>query len=219
MISIFDLDHTLINANSSYCFGVFLYRKGVLSLPKALYLATPYLLHKAGWISLNSLHNQIFNQLFKGQESKLFSAYVEEFLDTYLEGLLRPSIIQQLIADKAEGGTVALFSSSPDFLVDPIAKRLKIDHVLSSQYLVDKEGLFAKIPFLVTGDEKRRTLQQMQQEAPNAYTTAYSDSLEDLPLLEAVSRPVCVFPDRHLKKIALIKQWEVIDHGCKIQRN
>lgn len=219
MIAIFDLDHTLISANSSYCFGAFLYQKKKISLFQTIPVIITYGLHKIGLFSLERVHNVAIAWIFKGRSAEEIAELASLFWDIHLVNLLRPKLIEQLELHKTQKFTNVLSSSSPSFLVEPIAKKLGFDRSQSSQYLVDKEGKFVRILVLVNGNEKKNHLEAIVSSSGSkqVFTTAYTDSHLDLPLLLKVNKPVCVNPDSKLRRFAEQYSWEIIEDECSIR--
>lgn len=215
MIAVFDLDHTLLCANSSYCFGAFLFKRKKISIFQAFVLIVTYALHKINWVSIETVHQQAFKWIFFKKSNAEIKAFVEVFLDENLEKMIRPSVLHRLQEHKSQKFKTYLYSSSPSFIVESVAQRLGFDHTLSSQYLVDKEGKFAKILLLVNGDEKEKQLKCLVAERNEAkvFTTAYSDSFLDAALLLLVDKPVCVNPDKQLRELAERSRWEIIQDG------
>ncbi len=81
---------------------------------------------------------------------------------------------------------IVLFSSSPSFLVLPIAKKLGFHAAFGTQYKVDKQGKVCQILTLIDGEEKASIAKQFLKHfnIPKHKMTVYTDSLEDLPLMK-----------------------------------
>ena len=111
--------------------------------------------------------------------------------------------------DRARDSRIILLSNSPQFLVGRIAHRLRIEEWRGSEYLVDKEKNFCDISSLMDGPEKLRLIKALQVRPEEA--SAYSDSDDDLPLLEWVGNPFAVKPNRRLRKAATLRGWPIIE--------
>ena len=203
-ISIFDLDHTLIRCNVSALFGRYLFKRGFFSFFTSLFLSTVYALHKWHFVSLHTLHALSFRLLFYRQSRACIQQYVKDFFHEF-DGFFKEEIVALVHASKKRGERVILQSSSPDFLVKPIAEALGIEHVFSSVYTVDCEGRFFSIEVLDGKGKERRV-----GESVLCHTTAYSDSILDVPLLEKAQVPVAVNPDNRLFALAMEKEWVVL---------
>lgn len=182
-------------------------------------LVLAYGFHKIGWLSLKNLHQIALKFIFSGRSVDEIAALSESFWDLHLQKLIRPQLLERFHQFQNQGFKTVLSSSSPTFLVTSIARRLGFDESHASQYLVDKEGKFVRILVLVNGEEKKKQLEAILERAANKalLTTAFSDSFLDLPLLLRVDKPVCVNPDKKLRRFAEQYSWEIIEDGCSIQ--
>lgn len=205
MLSIFDLDHTLLRENCSFVFGKFLYKKGYLSLWTAFLLTLLYALQKMGILSLTQLHRASFFLLFYKKKKAVIQRLAEECFDSSHQLLLRPEL--KALLDAAQPVWIA--SSSPDFLVEIIAKKLNVIDWFATCYETDSQGFFSRVSTIMDGQKKRDIL--LASHFDPSQVTAYSDSVEDLPLLEKVGIPVAVFPKKKLKKLAVCRGWMVIE--------
>jgi HAD superfamily hydrolase (TIGR01490 family) len=150
---------------------------------------------------------------------------VERFVATHLQ----PRIFEQawgcLEGHRQAGDTLVLISASSHHLVAPIASTLGIQHVLAVELSVENgvnenarytggcEGIFS-----YRGGKVLRLKQWLaeQQIAPS-HTTFYSDSRNDLPLLQYVDCPVAVNPDPVLAEVAGLEGWRRLDWRAKNQ--
>lgn len=210
--SFFDLDHTLLKVNSSFCFGKYLYHHGVLSLSQLLQLGSIYFLHKVGIFSVKTLHTLVFKRLFLGRPRLFFKEHLELFLQDNFEEMLYTPAVQRLKTAQLSGDYVAILSNSPDFLVGAIAKKLNVSHFEGSVYGVDEAQRFSHIKKLLQGEDKAAStfnrLESLEIKKENA--TIYSDSILDLPFLLSGGIQVGVNPDTKLRAICQEYQWEVI---------
>lgn len=207
-LHIFDLDGTLLWGTSSFRFFFYLIfkrRLPVSSLFQAIPLFCAYRLRR---LSLSQLHERVFNLFLKGRPQSLFLDAVEPFLNRCLDRMMHLPVVSTM---KSLPFTI-LLSSSPDFLVGPIAGRLGIHHWKGTEYGVDKENIFCKISTLIEGREKLRFARDFAERLsiPAQQITAYSDSDDDLPLLEWVGTPYAVRPNKGLRKVAREKGWKII---------
>jgi HAD superfamily hydrolase (TIGR01490 family) len=211
-LSAFDLDKTLLNVNSSYAFSKFLYAQGVFSLKDRLYSIYTFLRFYLTGTSLDALHQRVFRSLFKGRFLSDFENQVEPFLNEAFDSIINKKAIDCLERAQASQHAVILLSSSPSFLVGPIAKRLKISDWFSTEYQTDKEGRFCHISCLMNGSEKADRLNRTASDLniPLHQTIAYSDSYEDIPFLSLAGTPIAVNPDKKLLRISRKKNWKIL---------
>jgi len=206
---LFDLDGTLARGNVSFAFGRYLRKNGFLSTWRALLLACIYCLQKMHVLSLRSLHVVSFYLLFYKKQQMIIERLAHQFVQTEGEGalLLREELVEEMERAKTRGDIVWIASSSPQFLVQAVASYLGIEHVLGTSYEADDLGRYKKVCEVIDGDKKCLLLKKY----PHTYVTAYSDSILDRSLLEAVQTAIAVFPDHQLKKIALKNGWKIME--------
>lgn len=211
-ISAFDLDRTLFRKNSSVEFGRYLYAKKLLPSYSLLFVFFCHALHVGGVISIAQLHKCAFRILFKGLSADNVARWVDNFLLEHFEENLYPPAFDKLREAQQNRHLTALLSSSPDFIVEPIAKRLGIPIWKATVYAVDKDRHFCHIAALMLGEEKGIALTKMQEQRGEYKQdiTAYSDSYSDLPFLLAAGKAVGVNPDRKLRSFCRQNQWPII---------
>jgi len=211
-ISLFDLDHTLLSANCSYYFGAYLYRQGYFKTPTMLKLVGVYFLQKLQIISLQQLHLTVFSLIFFKKDANHLKKLTESFIPEFLKKYSYLPAIERLQVAKSMGQFTAILSNSPDFLVGPIASALGVEIWKATVYEVDEKGQFSKISSFVKGSDKANYLNAFLQQfnLVKISTTAYSDSILDLPFLKAAGKAVAVNPDRKLKRYAKANNWEIL---------
>lgn len=208
-IHAFDLDNTLIAANCSFKFGQFLYSRRYFSTFTMLKLVSAYALHQAGLLSITALHHYNFRHLFLGKLAAPIHQYAAQFAET-----LDPyaPCFKSLLSAQEKNFHTLILSSSPDFIVQPIAKRLGVTQSFATHYEIDKDYRFCNISSIMLGDLKAETVIHYANEnnIPLAGLTAYSDSHLDLPFLESAAHPIGVNPDKRLRRICVKQNWPII---------
>lgn len=212
-ISAFDLDHTLLVANSSFHFGAYLSRKRYIPQRNLFILCLLYSLMAIGVLSIRHIHTFAFRLIFKGIKESQLKLWVREFLDDTFsyQSLYRPA---HTCFEKAKqaGHHVVILSSSPSFLVEEIAKRLDAHRYYATTYSVDDQGKFINIEHIVLGADKATHLitEIISKNRSNSTVTAYTDSYEDLPLMNIADIAVGVNPDRRLRALCKQNGWSII---------
>lgn len=211
-ISLFDLDHTLLSVNSSFCFGKYLYRHRFFKASTMLRLIGIYALHKAGILSLKAVHAKTFKLIFFGKDARAIKNLMPSFLDDFLKKHSYFPAVQRLEQAKSEGHLTYILSNSPDFIVGPISDLFKVDGWRATSYEVDALGYFSNITDFVEGVEKANYLNSFARQFNLAKenSIAYSDSFLDLPFLKEAGVAVAVNPDKKLKKYSIKKSWEIL---------
>tara|TARA_B100000497_G_C7624066_1_gene374994 strand:+ start:61 stop:723 length:663 start_codon:yes stop_codon:yes gene_type:complete len=211
---IFDLDNTILNGDSDYAM-------------------INYLVHTQALDERAGKQNQIFIEDYQRGELDFdayttfaLSAYVgmtrseiNEYMLPFVSKVIEPMIntlALKIIHDHGDrGDTILLASATNELIVQPIAKRLDIQNVIGTQVkFINDKCTGEYIPPSALGEGKLKLVQQwMQRNNFDDFSgvTFYSDSINDLPLLEAVDFPKAVNPDAMLEKISLERGWEIID--------
>lgn len=211
-ISAFDLDHTLLADNSSYSFLRYLYKEQHLSLGSLGFIIGSNLRYQAGLLSIPQLHKKAFDRLFKGRSSIFIKERVDDFLQENFERLLYLPAIEKLKLAQEAGHLTVILSSTPNFLVEPIAKKLKVTGWYATEYAIDIDNKFCRIAKLMLGEGKASILHELGAlyNVPNNQIHAYSDSHHDLPFLMAAGKAYGVNPNRKLRSICRKNNWSII---------
>lgn len=211
-ISAFDLDHTLISDNSSFRFGLYLCRKRLLPLSALFFILLCYARHSLGLLSIAEMHRKAFQRLFRGRSQELIKQQAEEFLQASFNKLLYLPALEKLKQAQEAGHLTVILSSSPEFIVGPIASRLNVSCWLGTKYAVDKDHHFCHIAHTILSEDKVKFIDELchQYKCQRHDVTAYSDSHLDLPFLLAAGTAVGVNPDRKLSAFCRQRCWQVI---------
>jgi HAD superfamily hydrolase (TIGR01490 family) len=211
---LFDLDNTLLAGDSDYAWAEFLIGEGILD--RAAFEARNneyYEQYKAGTLDIFD-YLAFQSGILVGKPPETLSTWH----DTYMEKAVRPMILpkaRQLI-DAHRGDLMALVTATNDFVTGPIARELNIPHLIASQLERDANGFTGRgcgTPAFQAGKITRvqEWLQTMGKELSSfPRSTFYSDSRNDLPLLETVTHPVAVDPDPYLESVARERGWSII---------
>jgi HAD superfamily hydrolase (TIGR01490 family) len=209
---VFDLDHTLLKVNSSFSFGLYLYRQKFFPFWKLLLCLGDYARHKWGMMSVQTLHAKSFAHLFKERDLSVISPHVDRFLTKNLQSMLYLPVVQRLKEAQNRGDVVLILSSSPDFLVSEIARRLNVKQWKATTYLTNSEGRLIEVSHVMEGENKASYVKELANQMQLSFSdiTVYSDSHLDLPVLKIAGKAIGVLPDNHLKRICLQEGWEIL---------
>lgn len=210
--SLFDLDHTLCTVNTSFYFGMHLVNVKMFPIYKMPFLLLCYLFHKMGLMSISLLHKEACYHFFYGKSAHDLKVQLDIFLDANLPRLLNDVVFQRFREAKHKGHYTVLLSSSPDFLVKEIAKRLEFHDWAGTEYILSKDQTIQEIGQLMEGENKAAFVRHLKEQMcfRDEKMTAYSDSILDQAFLEAVGNPVAVNPDRKLKKLSAERGWTLL---------
>jgi len=211
-ISAFDLDHTLVGTNTSLLFYRYLIQRGFYRPISILRTAYYSIRHYFFDLSLNALHEKVFERFLKGTPLSLVQEEVEKFLQEDFYRFLYYPTFSRLRLAQHEGHHTVILSNGPSFLVGPIAEYLGVSEWGSSVYSIDNEGKFNSIDTILLGEGKAFYIQNLAKrfKIDPKKVTAYSDSIQDLPFLSVAGKAIVVNPDSKMKKISQEKFWEVI---------
>ncbi len=115
---------------------------------------------------------------------------------------------------RSEGRRVYIVSSSPEEVVRPLARHFGVSGVIATRAEVDEEDRYTgRLAFYAYGPQKAEALADLAERAgiDLSRSYAYSDSVTDLPMLEAVGNPVAVNPDKELRREAEERGWQIRD--------
>ena len=212
-LAIFDLDNTLLAGDSDYLWGQFLGELGVVDR-----------------ISYERENERFYREYREGRldimaflafSLKPLAEHPREQLDNWHAQFMRDKIeplitnaSERLIQDHRDAGdTLMIITATNAFVTAPIATRLRIPHLIATEPEMEDgryTGRVAGTPSFREGKVNRLQdwLDQHQETLEGAWF--YSDSHNDLPLLERVSHPVAVDPDESLAIQARERSWPVI---------
>jgi HAD superfamily hydrolase (TIGR01490 family) len=127
---------------------------------------------------------------------------------------IRPKILKRIKHFRMNDFTILLISASNSFLVESIANVLGIENYLCTRLEIEGGSLTNKIEGIPAYREGKMELLKSwlsEHETEFIDTWAYSDSHNDLPMLEWVKNPVVTYPDHILRQIATTRGWPIID--------
>jgi HAD superfamily hydrolase (TIGR01490 family) len=210
----FDLDKTIISRSSSLALGRPLYRAGMVSrgqLMRGAYAQLVYLLIGADEGRMERLKEGML-KLTKGWDR----AQVERLVQDVMLDVIDPFVYQEaldLIAEhQAAGRRIYIVSSSPEEVVRPLARHFGVSGVIATRAQVGPDNRYTgELEFYAFGAQKAEAMRALARRARVTLSGsyAYSDSITDVPMLEAVGHPVAVNPDRDLRRVAEEREWEI----------
>jgi HAD superfamily hydrolase (TIGR01490 family) len=211
-IAFFDLDGTLIRANSGKELILYAYKKGFITwidLLRGIYLS---LLYRFEVRDTDKIINSMLGWL-KGVSVTGLTTLAEEIFRDSLMKSIRPEVVDRIVSHKKDGGMVVILSSAIVPVCRAIADHLEMDDVICST-LETRNGIFTGNPegSLCFGKEKvtRLTEYCKKNNMSPGNSWYYGDSTDDLPVLSIVGNPVCVNPDKKLLRAAKKRGWPVL---------
>lgn len=210
-LALFDVDHTLIRRSTGNAAVQFYRARGRIGWREALDGARWGLLHYLNRIDVEAMMQKLL-QPFVGQEVAALEAEMAEMFAEVVRAWLYVEAIERLEAHRAAGDRVVLLTASSRYAAGPIAQHLGVELVGTAAVVADgrfTDGIVRPIPY---GPGKLHWAERVAADSGESLTEAtfYSDSFSDLPLLDAVGRPVAVNPDPKLRRIARQRGWETL---------
>ena len=209
--ALFDLDQTLLAGFSATSFVRERLTSGQMSpqeLGTTFYGALSFALGRTGFSALMTATTAAY----RGLAEAMLEEVGEEVFIKHLATQIYPEARAIVEAHQEAGHTVAIITSATRYQAEPLARDMGIEHVLCTELEV-KEGVFTGEVIRPTcyGEGKavagRSLAALVDLDLDESYF--YTDSHEDLPLLEAVGRPRPLNPNRQLAQIAKERQWPV----------
>jgi len=212
-LALFDLDNTLLAGDSEHAFGEFVCARGLVDavVHRARNDAF-YADYCAG--RLDIVAYQAFNQAVLTQmEMPALRQLQEDFVREIIEPMILPKGEALLQQHRQAGDRLVIITATNRFITERIAGRLGVDALLATECGMQEgryTGQLSGTPCYQQGKVTR--LHQWLAETGFSLDGShfYSDSHNDLPLLEVVSHPVAVDPDARLQKVAETRGWQII---------
>lgn len=216
-LALFDLDHTLLPIDSDQSWGEFTVHLGwherdaFLKRNDAFY--NDYL---AGTLNIHD-YVRFATEAFCQRGPEVAAQAHAQFMREVVQPAIRPQALALVQQHRDAGDRVIIITATNEFVTRPIADVFGVQELIAVELVRDASGWFTNeisgIPTLREGKVQRLQQWLMHEglEWADVETTFYSDSRNDLPLLERVNHPVATNPDDTLRAIALDKGWPILE--------
>lgn len=213
-LAIFDLDQTLIGGDSDFLWGEFLTQVGAVDVDnhqaKNQYFFDQY---KLGQLDINEFLTFALAPLAKYSIEQL-NVWHAQFMQTKIAPIILPKAQAVVDRHKKQGDTVLVITATNDFVTRPIVEQYGITNLLATQAELTPQGYTGKVkgvPCFQAGKIANLNLWLADKDLSLEGCYFYSDSHNDLPLLELVDNPIAVNPDEKLAKIAKQNTWQILN--------
>lgn len=215
ILTLFDLDHTLLSGDSDVLWCDFLMHKGLLK--REVFAAANSdmeLRYKAGTVGTREFADFYLSTL-AGKSPAQWERLRREFLDTQVVPRIPDAALKLVQEHLAAGDLVVMTTATNRFITELTALHFAIEHLLATEPEL-ADGLFTgRASGTLNMREGKVTrlhhwLAARNEVMGSFHAKAYSDSINDLPLLEAVDEPCCIDPDQRLAAIAQERGWPVL---------
>ena len=212
-LAIFDLDNTLLSGDSDYLWGVFLGEQGIVD---ADYYKKEnerfYQEYKDGKLDIMEFLQFSLKPLTEHPTQNLYN-WREQFINDKIRPLVSQKSLDLVEKHRRQGDTLMIITATNAFVTSPIAELFDIPHLIATDpEMVNGAytGRVAGEPSFQFGKVKRLVHWLAENNETLTDSWFYSDSHNDIPLLDKVDNPVAVDPDEKLNDHALNNQWPII---------
>ena len=210
----FDLDKTVIAKSSTLAFGKPFYQGGLVNrraVLKSSYAQFVYLIAGADADQMDKMRDYL-KTLCAGWSVDQVNSIVAETLHDLIDPLIYAEAADLIAEHKAAGRDVVIVSSSGEEVVGPISQMVGADRYVGTRMVVEDGKYTGDIDFYAYGEFKAEAMRALAADHGYDLATsyAYSDSVTDLPMLDAVGHPSAVNPDKALRRAATENGWPVL---------
>ena len=216
-ITLFDLDHTLLPIDSDYAWGEF---------TQAIGWTDPVVFHdrnnefyehyKAGTLDVHEYVRFATDALRRRGPAEAAAAHAR-FMDEVIAPAIRDEALALVRRHQSAGDEVVIVTATNEFVTAPIARAFGVQELIAVELERGPDGWITGeirgVPSMREGKVERvaQWLAARGLGWADVEATFYSDSMNDLPLLEAVDHPVATNPDDRLREIAAHRGWRILD--------
>jgi len=207
----FDMDKTLIAENSGSLYMRYRYARGEISGMELLKGLGAYIQYKVGMLDIRNWTKNMMLQ-FKDSNALELEQQARDWFDELVAPTIYPEAEELVRKHQAQDHIVVVVSGATKFVVQPLAERLKIEHMLYTRLEVEGGVFTGRVIEPICFEEgKIYWLQQFidEHDIDLAKSWFYTDSITDMPLMDIVGHPVAVNPDPLLYRTAVKRRWPV----------
>jgi HAD superfamily hydrolase (TIGR01490 family) len=220
-LALFDLDHTLIPIDSDYAWGEFTIARGWTD-PVEFKRQNDafYAQYKAGTLDVRA-YVRFATEAVRHQGATNSIAAHADFMRTVVQKAIQPQALELVEQHQRAGDVVIIVTATNEFVTRPIATAFGVEELIAVELerdtSQDGEGWFTGgirgVPSFREGKVTRvaQWLQAHGLDWDTVHTTFYSDSINDLPLMEKATVAVATNPDDRLRAIATERQWRILN--------
>ena len=220
-VTLFDLDHTLLPIDSDHAWGVFTTTIGWTDAQQFAQRNEEFFAqYQAGTLDIHDYVRFATEAVRRHGPQAAREAHAR-----FMEQVVRPAIREEALAlvrhHQRQGDLVAIITATNAFVTRPIAEALGVPDLIAVELEVDDApggtgwitGAIAGVPSAREGKVLRfeQWLHARGLDWADVAVTFYSDSTNDLPLLERAHEPVATNPDPRLRAIAQARGWRILD--------
>ena len=210
----FDLDKTVIAKSSTLAFSKPFFDQGLINrraVLKSSYAQFLFLLSGADHDQMERMRAHLTNMCTDWDVEQV-KAIVAETLHDIVDPLIFAEAADLIADHRIRGHDIVVVSASGEEVVQPIAEALGATHTAATRMVVKDGKYTGELEFYCYGPGKVEAIEKLAatENYDLSQCYAYSDSMTDLPMLEAVGHPTAVNPDRGLRKEAAGRSWPIL---------
>jgi len=210
----FDLDKTIIATSSTLAFSKPFQAGGLISRRAVLRTAYAQFVFLVGGADHDQMEKlrSFMSELCAGWDVAMVREIVADTLHNVVDPLVYVEAVNLIEEHKAAGHDIVIVSTSGSEVVEPIGEMLGADRVVATRLEIVDGRYTGEISYYAYAEEKARAIEALAEEMGYdlARCSAYSDSITDVPMLEAVGHPYAVNPDKDLRRVAESRDWPVL---------
>jgi HAD superfamily hydrolase (TIGR01490 family) len=211
-LAMFDLDDTLIDGDSEVLWIQYLIQNGLIDASQESKLLQFYKAYAAGELDIIKLQRFVLAPLLQYTEKKMVEIRVR-FLEEQIKPIIRKYMLSRMSMHRQQGDHLLIITATNRFITEPIAALFDVDDLLAT--VPERQdgrytGNISGTPCFREGKIEHLHKWIMKNNVKTEETWFYSDSHNDIPLLEWVDHPVVVTPDERLSAYAKDHGWAVI---------
>lgn len=216
-LALFDLDHTLLPLDSDHGWGEFTMQIGWCDRAEFGRRNDAFFQdYLAGRLDIHD-YVRFATEAVVQRGPEAAAAAHARFMDEVIRPAIRPEVIELVRRHQQAGDVVVITSATNEFVTRPIAQAFGVDELIATELARGPDGWLtgevAGQPNMREGKVARLAawLAARGWDWSDVEATFYSDSMNDLPLLEKVQHPVATNPDERLRALAQERGWPVLD--------
>lgn len=220
-IALFDLDHTLLPIDSDHAWGQFTTARGWTDADEFRRRNDAfYADYQAGTLDVHA-YVRFATAAIVAQGAINSEAAHADFMRAEVQKCIKPQALELVRSHQDAGDVVVIVTATNEFVTRPIARAFGVDELIAVE-LEQAPGADGK-PWYTGAIRGTPSFREGKVTRVNTWlaargwgwdtvhTTFYSDSMNDLPLLEKANVPVATNPDARLRQLALERQWRILD--------
>ncbi|MDI9332747.1 MAG: HAD-IB family hydrolase [Cytophagales bacterium] len=217
-LALFDLDHTLLPIDSDHTWGAFCIAEGLVDPAEHQRRNDEFAAqYRAGTLDIHAyvaFAMRVAAAAGKDRAAQLHHKYMSD----WILPAMQPEALDLVRSHQAAGDTCIIITATNEFVTRDIATAFGVEHLIAVDLERDADGhvtnRIAGVPSFKDGKVMRMGMWLSERglawsDVPKS--TFYSDSMNDLPLLERVTHPVATNPDERLRALAVQRQWRILD--------